>query len=82
VRAYKPLEEGEEIFISYFDTEVPRAERQKMARDLCGFTCECAVCNLPLESSNALDAGFKLFQEAEAFLDGRANGSLRNVSKL
>jgi hypothetical protein len=63
VRACRTIQKGEEIFISYFDTMIPRAERQEKAKDR-GFTCQCEVCTLPAELSSAIDTDFKSFQEA------------------
>jgi hypothetical protein len=63
VRARTSLRKGEEIFIPYFDTEVPHAERQEKAINR-GFTCQCGHCTLPAERSSVVDSNFKAFQEA------------------
>jgi hypothetical protein len=58
-----PLREGEEIFISYFDTENNRTARQEMARQW-GFECLFDVCSLPADHSSARDADFRKLWEA------------------
>lgn len=48
VRATRPIAAGEEVFISYVDSEDSLQERQEQLRDY-GFVCECARCRQELE---------------------------------
>jgi len=44
VRAYRNIEEGEEICISYTDIVLPEMKRRSMVRPHIGKDCECARC--------------------------------------
>ncbi|KAG6917993.1 hypothetical protein DXG01_017003 [Tephrocybe rancida] len=56
VRAVRPIKAGEEIFISYCEIAVPKAERQASLRPY-GFQCTCTACTDP--GSDALLARIK-----------------------
>ncbi|KAG6834201.1 hypothetical protein H0H93_011216 [Arthromyces matolae] len=43
VHAVRPIKAGEEICVSYMDTTVPKAERQRLLRPY-GFECSCTAC--------------------------------------
>lgn len=60
VRAYRNIEEGEEICISYTDLDLPETKRRSMVRPHIGKDCECARC---LKERAAVAAG----QPVEAF---------------
>lgn len=74
LHAMRPIEEGEEITISYVFVEASRAERQaRLARY--GFVCSCEACSLTgraLEASEARRKGL-----ADFFSEMRVNGSGR-----
>lgn len=60
VRAYRNIEEGEEICISYTDVALPEIQRRTMVRPHIGKDCECARC---LKERAAVAAG----QPVDAF---------------
>ena len=48
--AYRDLEEGESVTISYLDSSEPNHVRRRMLRRTKLFTCRCALCFDPLEA--------------------------------
>ncbi|KAH8818897.1 hypothetical protein DL96DRAFT_1715173 [Flagelloscypha sp. PMI_526] len=56
VHAFKPIPAGSEITTSYFDTKLPRSERQAGLLSQYGFNCTCSTCSLPPAESLESDA--------------------------
>ncbi|PKS06746.1 hypothetical protein jhhlp_006820 [Lomentospora prolificans] len=54
--AFRDIEPGEELTISYADFGMLRDERQDFLRVRWGFTCTCDLCNLPEDEVVASDA--------------------------
>ncbi len=44
MRAARPIDRGEELFISYIDANAPFAERQRRLQFAYGFECQCQKC--------------------------------------
>ena len=42
--ATRPIEKGEEMFISYIDEMLPREERRRLLKESYLFDCECEKC--------------------------------------
>jgi len=66
VRAVKNMEKGEEMTQSYLTGKLcTREERQAIFRSKWGFTCDCRLCNLPLNKSLENDATLHLIKDLQ-----------------
>jgi len=75
VRAYRNIEEGEEICISYMDVDLPEIKRRRLVRSHIGKDCECAR---SLKERAAVAAG----QPVDAFdLSGMAEIAVRSFKE-
>ncbi|KAL8272794.1 hypothetical protein Esti_003268 [Eimeria stiedai] len=52
VRALRPIQEGEEVVLSYIDETLPLHERQRLLKENYNFSCTCARC--VVEATEAL----------------------------
>src|SRR2546421_2922574 len=66
----RQIEEGEEILVSYIDSNMPYANRQQELRARYFFTCQCSKC---LQGSTA---------PTDMFLDGPTPLSAQEVSEI
>jgi hypothetical protein len=67
VRAIVPLSKGTEILFPYQPSLEDRAERRK-SLERYGFVCNCEMCGLPDDLSDALDKKIKLLKDADDYL--------------
>jgi hypothetical protein len=69
VRAIVPLAKGTEVLFTYQFSLLERAERRQYTSKAFRFECNCELCALPDDLSNALDTKIKLAKEASEYLD-------------
>jgi hypothetical protein len=69
VRTIVPLAKGTEVLFSYPYGLRERAERRRHISEAYTFDCNCELCALPDDASNALDTKIKLANEASEYLD-------------
>jgi hypothetical protein len=69
VRAIVPLAKGTEVLFTYQFSLLERAERRQYTAKAFKFECNCELCALPDDVSNALDTKIKLANEASEYLD-------------
>ncbi|KAH8921772.1 hypothetical protein BT69DRAFT_1243872 [Atractiella rhizophila] len=55
IRVVKRLAEGQEVFLSYWDSKKVRDERQRYLQAMYGFTCSCRTCSLSTSESKLSD---------------------------
>jgi hypothetical protein len=65
IKAYRAIDAGEEITISYLLLGAPSAKRQKILNEHWGFTCTCALCELPMLEKKASDVRRLLIAQGE-----------------
>ncbi|KAK0614588.1 hypothetical protein B0T14DRAFT_557797 [Immersiella caudata] len=63
IKAFRDIEEGEEITVSYSDLGMLSTERLAVLRSRWGFTCSCELCSSSEEDLAASDARRKRFNE-------------------
>jgi SET domain-containing protein len=73
VKALKPINSGEQIFISYIDAEGPSALRRKELSERYYFNCQCTKC---VNGSHSLEDSF-----LESSLDSSALGTAEEHTK-
>ncbi|KAH7092412.1 hypothetical protein FB567DRAFT_614340 [Paraphoma chrysanthemicola] len=64
IKAYRDIEEGEEITISYLLLGIPSHKRTHLLSRW-GFTCTCALCSLPPQEKKASDLRRVMIAQAE-----------------
>ncbi|KAF2822702.1 SET domain-containing protein [Ophiobolus disseminans] len=64
IKAYRDIEEGEEISISYLLLGIPSAQRATQLQRW-GFTCTCALCSLPAPEKQASDLRRVMIAQSE-----------------
>ncbi|KAF5361020.1 hypothetical protein D9756_004833 [Leucocoprinus leucothites] len=88
VHALKPISKGEELLTSYTNSKRSRHHRRAFLAEHYGFECECSVCSLPKEESEASDERLEAISEAYERLaswgQGRINGAdaIAHVRKI
>jgi hypothetical protein len=65
IKSYRAIDAGEEISISYLLLGAPSAKRQRILNEHWGFTCTCALCELPMLEKKASDVRRLLIAQAE-----------------
>ncbi|KAL8427280.1 hypothetical protein Efla_002718 [Eimeria flavescens] len=53
VRALRPIQEGEEVVVSYIDESLPLHQRQQLLKQHYGFSCTCPRCVVEVSVSQA-----------------------------
>ncbi|CAH7672815.1 hypothetical protein BY996DRAFT_8457966 [Phakopsora pachyrhizi] len=76
VHVTKPIKAGEEIFISYFDSKLPRSDRRSYLRSNYGFECSCKICSKDSESSKESDLRITNINSLKASLSAWQSGAM------
>jgi hypothetical protein len=86
VRAIVLLPKGTEVLFPYNPALDVRAERRERLAKRYGFVCQCELCALPDDLSNALDVKIKQANDAYAYVDRylhhKENGRVRVLKLL
>lgn len=76
VHVTKQIEAGEEIFVAYFDSKLPRAERQSFLQQAYAFNCTCPVCSMDLPQAHESDSRITRINSLKATLSAWSAGSI------
>ncbi|PLW07876.1 hypothetical protein PCANC_04800 [Puccinia coronata f. sp. avenae] len=76
VHVTKEIKPGEEIFLTYFDSKLPRNDRQSFLRQAYGFNCTCAVCSLDSHRVQESDFRITRINSLKATLSAWSPGSI------
>ncbi|MBW0486540.1 hypothetical protein O181_026255 [Austropuccinia psidii MF-1] len=68
VHVTKRIRAGEEIFLPYFDSKLPREDRQTLLLQAYRFNCTCAVCSLDEHKSKESDSRITRINSLKATL--------------
>jgi hypothetical protein len=86
MRAIVPLPKGTEVLFNYNPTLIDRAKRREQLAKRYGFVCQCELCALPDDLSNALDVKIKQAKDAysyvDRFFDGEEDDAIRALRLL
>ncbi|KAH9469409.1 hypothetical protein Pst134EA_009923 [Puccinia striiformis f. sp. tritici] len=76
VHVTKVIEPGEEIFLAYFDSKLPRNDRQSYLSQAYGFKCTCSVCSLSSHRIQESDYRITRINSLKATLSAWSAGSI------
>jgi len=76
VHVTKVIEPGEEIFVTYFDSKLPRNDRQSYLHQAYRFNCTCAVCSLDSHLVQESDYRITKINSLKATLSAWSPGSI------
>lgn len=76
VHATKVIEPGEEIFVTYFDSKLPRNDRQSYLHQAYQFNCTCDVCSLNSHLVRESDYRIAKINSLKATLSAWSPGSI------
>ncbi|KAA1114025.1 hypothetical protein PGTUg99_007386 [Puccinia graminis f. sp. tritici] len=76
VHVTKVIEPGEEIFITYFDSKLPRNDRQSFLHQTYGFNCTCTICSLDSHRVQESDHRITRINSLKATLSAWSAGSI------
>ncbi|KAF2273065.1 SET domain-containing protein [Westerdykella ornata] len=79
IKAYRDIDPGEEITISYLLLGKTHSERQQ-GLSRWGFTCTCALCSLPTPERNASDARRARITRLQAHLESQFKSHAYNAA--
>lgn len=82
VHVTKPIEAEEEIFVTYFDSKLPRLERQAFLKQAYDFDCSCAVCSLESEKVQESDQRITRINSLKATLSAWTANSIGGAEAI
>jgi hypothetical protein len=86
MRAIVPLSKGTEVLFNYHPALDDRAKRRERLSKYNAFVCQCELCALPDDLSNALDVKIKQANDAYSyvnrFFDGEEDDAIRALRLL
>ena len=76
VHVTKVIQPGEEIFVTYFDSKLPRNDRQSFLHQSYGFNCTCKTCSLDSHRVQESDHRITQINSLKATLSAWSAGSI------